>query len=370
MRDRHDDRPDNPALAAICDAIDDDTHHESWLRVDLWPYLTGDVETTVPTVLRRDDGAALFYPGCVNGVHGDSGSGKSLMVACATAQELRDGRTVAWIDLEDPSPVTLIERLRMFNVDDHAIGDRLHYFAPHDPFTAAAVEHVVDDIRAGAVTLFVLDSLGEAFSLEGVDENLDVEVAPFLRDVARKIADAGPAVVLVDHSTKAADSPLHPSGSKRKRAAITGASYLLTATVTFTRERGGRAQLICAKDRHGRFRRGDCVAILELQTWPDAGVTAHVLPPPTHDEGADTGRVRLVARKAVQAAKEHDEPVSQRTLIQLMDQVKASTDMKRAALELAVSRGALKVIDGPRRSLLHMYVHDLADIPLTAPDDE
>ena len=36
------------------------------------------------------------------------------------------------------------------------------------------------------------------------------------------------------------------SGSKRKRAAITGASYLITATTPLTRDNGGRVALTVA----------------------------------------------------------------------------------------------------------------------------
>ena len=88
------------------------------------------------------------------------------------------------------------------------------------------------------MTLAVVDSLGEAFGLEGIDENHDVEVAPWLRRVARRLADAGLSVLLLDHSTKSADNPRRPSGSKRKRAAITGASYLpVISTTTLVRLR-------------------------------------------------------------------------------------------------------------------------------------
>jgi len=362
----------NPARAAVDAAIYESSNDggldASWKRVDLSPYLSGDMQPTLPTVLRRDDGPALFYAGSVNSVHGDSGSGKSLLATFAAAQELKAGRAVQWLNLEDATPLTLIERLRLFGVADGLIADRLHYFAPHEPFTRAAVEHLCVDIADSACSLVVLDSLGEAFALEGRDENLDAEVGPFLRYVVRPLADAGPAVVLVDHSTKSQDSPLHASGSKRKRAAITGTSLLLDVIVPFTRERGGRARLIVAKDRNGNYRRGDVVALFELDAWPDGGLTAHVLPPPAVED-PDAGRLWLVARRAVAAAKRHGQPASQNVLLALM-RVKASTQLKRAGVEFAVSRGALTVQDGPRNTRLHTYVRDLRDedSPSTAPE--
>ncbi len=276
------------ALASNCDAMLRDTatrlgalvgpveSDPTWLRVDLGPALAGAVERVTPTVFTRDDGRALFYPRRVNGLHGDSGIGKSMVVAVAVAQELNAGHDVGWIDLEDPDPTTLIERLRLLGVNDRIISGRFHYYAPHEPFTDAAVAALARDATGWAV--LVIDSMGEAFGLEGLDENKDVDVGPWLRRVARVLADAGPAVVLIDHSTKAADNPLHPSGSKRKRAAITGASYLLDVIQPLTRDAGGKLRLVCAKDRHGSYRRGDVVAVVDMAVYPDKGVSVKVWP--------------------------------------------------------------------------------------------
>jgi hypothetical protein len=328
----------------------------SWQRVDLTPALAGTVQRVMPTVLRRDDQAGLFYRRRVNGVHADSGIGKSMVLAIAASQEVNAGEHVGWVDLEDPDETTIIERLRMFGVADDAIRERLHYFGPQVPFDELATAHLIAD--TGDCSLLVIDSLGEAFGLESLDENKDVEVGPWLRRVARVLADAGPAVVLVDHATKAADNPLHPSGSKRKRAAITGASYLLEVVRPLTRDDGGRLRLTCAKDRHGNYRRGDVAATVDLAVYPDAGVSAQVWAPIHQEPNTPAARLTLVARAAVKAAKTADEPLTRRRLEALMN-VKASAVTKRAGIEQAVSAGALRTEPGPNRSLLHVYVRDL-----------
>jgi hypothetical protein len=329
----------------------------SWLPIDLRPVLDGTVERVTPTVLRRDDEVGLFYAGRVNGLHGDSGAGKSMVLAVAAAQELNAGQHVGWTDLEDPDATTIVERLRMFGVSDAALLERLHYYAPREPFTPDAVERLVERARESALSLFVVDSVGEAFGLEGIDENKDVEVGPWFRHVARVLADAGPAVVLVDHSTKAADNPLHPSGSKRKRAAITGASYLLDASRPLTRDNGGRIRLTCAKDRHGTYKRGELAATIDLAVDPDGGVSVAVWAP---IEGGDKPETRLlsIARAAVRAVKDAGEPLTQRRLLARMN-VKASATMLRAGIEEAVARGALRAEAGPNRATLHAYVRDL-----------
>lgn len=336
---------------------------ESWARVDLGPTLRGELPEIVPTLLRRDDGAGLFTAGRVNGIHGDSGTGKSWAAAIANAQELHAGRHVVWVDFEDPDPSTLVGRLRDdLDVTPDAIAERLHYFGPLEPFDELAVEAIVAESREYAVTLTTVDSLGEAFGLEGIDENKDVDVAPWLRRVARRLADAGPGVLLLDHSTKAADNPLHPSGSKRKRAAITGQSYLLDSPVPLTRDTGGRLTLTTAKDRHGHYRRGQVTAVVEFTRHPDSGMTVHVRAPDATEStaGAPTAKLERVARAAVTAAKDAGRPISTRSLTEAMT-VKASIGTKRAGIDEALARGALRTEDGPRRAVLHVYVRDLPD---------
>jgi AAA domain len=333
---------------------DDNALDESWRRVDLGPALRGEITKAVPTILRRDDDAACFTAGCVNGIHGGDGDGKSMVAALATAQQIHDGHHVIWVDFEEPNEATLLERLRdIFGLDPDMIDRQLHYHGPTEPFDDIAVAAIKRDAAEDDVTLIVVDSLGEAFGLEGVDEDKDKDVAPWMRRVARTLADAGPAVLNIDHATKAADNPLHPSGSKRKRAAITGQSYLLEAATPLTREHGGRVTLKCAKDRHGHYRRGTLVAAVELNIYPD-GVVVHVRAPAAPERKADTPskKLDLLERAAVEAVTREGETLSQNRLEPLMD-IKASAKLKRAGMEQAVARGTLRQKPGPRRSILY-----------------
>jgi hypothetical protein len=351
----------NSASHSAVPDLDEQKLDESWARIDLGPALHGDLEPVMPELLRRDDGKHLLYRGRVNGIHGDSGDGKSWAAAIATAQELDAGHHVAWCDFEDDETV-IIERLRLLDAQDDTIEERFHYYRPTAPFDDLAVEAVEADIREHDVVLVVIDSLGEAFGLEGVDEDRDVQVGPWLRRVARRLADSGAAVLLIDHSTKAKDAPLFPSGSKRKRAAITGHSMLLEAIVPLTRENGGRLRLTCAKDRHGQYRRGEHVATLDFHIYPDDDLSVKVWPPLIADENqeAPDEKLRVIARAAIRGAKKAGRPISGRELEALMN-VKAAATTKRAGIDYAIGEGAMRVTQGPRRSVLHEYVHDLDD---------
>ncbi len=60
--------------------VEDDHEGASFDRVDLGPYLDGTVEQVVPDMLTMTDGRALLHRARLNGVHGDSGAGKSWLM--------------------------------------------------------------------------------------------------------------------------------------------------------------------------------------------------------------------------------------------------------------------------------------------------
>ena len=329
----------------------------SFEPVDVAAVLEGELVPIEPSILRRDDGQCLFYVGQVNGVHGDSGAGKGWVVLLAVVQQLTAGRYVLVVDTEDVVD-SIVARLRQLGATDTAIRDRLLYVRPTAPFDDDAVRRLEQIVVEHRVSLVVIDSLGECFGLDAIDEDHDAEVGPWLRRVARRLADAGPAVVLVDHSTKASDNPLHPSGSKRKRAAIGGASYFADATTPFTRDRGGRLRLACAKDRHGTYARSEHVADL-VMTIDVAGCRTVLWAPDPASVSAEMPII-LAARSAVAAVKVETTPITTRALVSKMA-IKAGTETKRAGIDLAVSRGAIAEADGPRRATLYSYIGELPE---------
>jgi hypothetical protein len=354
--------PASPSISVARGALPelaDEDPLASWHAWDLTDALAGEHTAPVPDVLRRDDDAALLYRGRVNGVHGESGVGKGWFAALAAAQEIRKTQAVVWLDFEDPDPTVLLDRLRVLGCHDDRIRGCLRYHRPTERSSHDAIDLLVNEARGSRAALVVIDSIGEAFALDGIDENKDAEVGPWLRSRARRLADeTGAAELLVDHSTKANDNVLHPSGSKRKRAAITGASYLVEEMTALTAEHGGRLRVRCAKDRHGHYRRGAIVAELECTVYPDGGATWHVKPPEERRGERAVERLDRIARAAVRACKEAARPLTQRELLARMD-VRGRIEDKRAGIDQAMGLGAISVEQGPNRSRLHTYVHDL-----------
>jgi hypothetical protein len=345
-------------VAAIEAAIDgNEPPSDSFDPVDLDPYLVGTAVQLRADMLVMTDGRALLHRARLNGVHGDATVGKSWLMVFLIAEQVNAGHVVMLIDLED-TPQPTIERLRQIGVSDRAISERLVFVRPDEAFTSGNVERLIGHIEERKVAHVILDSLGEAFSLEGLNEDRDVEVAPWLSRVCRVVierTDAG--FTLIDHGTKAAEKPLDPSGSKRKRAAITGTAWLMTAKEPFDRATGGVAALRCAKDRHGWFKRGDTVAALVMGAVDPVGRSSLRLEPQLPPAAAPTSSPDLdVVVVTLRAA--HPKALSRRGLVAAVRHRGGQMSDGRiaGAVELAVSLGLAEESFGPNRARLFRAV--------------
>ena len=342
---------------------------ESFLPLDLTDVLNGRYVAPQPSVLKRDDRQALLYRGQINGIHGDSGIGKGWVSLYAAAEQLRAGSTVMMLDLEDV-PSSIVYRLRLLDVFDQAIAERFIYIRPQASFNRDAVEHLERIVRERHPALVIIDSLGEAFGLEGINENNDNEVGPWLRRVPRRLADLtdegydGPAVLIVDHVTKVNDNPLHPSGSKRKRAAVGGAQYWIQAPDPLSADKGGRLRLICAKDRHGTYARNEHVADLVVRIDP-AAWEARLYSPLAPDDSAGAKLIRTV-NKAVSVLADYGLPATKSELTLMMGGRKADA---LEAIKLAMERGAIVTQSGGKRLVLPTWP-GLSTDPVEEPFDQ
>lgn len=270
--------PSEPVTDAQAELADGLEH--GWHPADVRAVLTAGWEPPRPSLLLRPDGQALLYTGRINGLFGESGSGKSWMAMHATAEALSAGTPVLYIDLEDHLP-SVTARLLALGVDADVLGDLFDYIAPDAPYTLparVAVEQLVNQRRH---TLVVIDSTGEAMALDAAKQNDDDAVAQWHRRLPKAIAALGPAVVLIDHVPKAADAPSNYSiGSQRKRAAIDGALYRVDPIKHPAKGKRGEIKLTCAKDRNGSYRVGEQVAhvIVDANTAGDDVVIRVLVP--------------------------------------------------------------------------------------------
>lgn len=227
---------------------------------------------------------ALIYPGKINALNGESGSGKTWVALQAAAELILGDQHVIWVDLED-GPTTIITRLRVLGVPDHVTSHYLIYLRPDRKASPQALDLVDGYIATYQAALVVIDSVGELIALHGCKPNDDDDVARLYRAIPRRWANLGPAVLLIDHVPKNSEGTLYGIGSQRKRAAIDGASYMVETIRGFSATEPGRLKLIVAKDRHGTFTTGSVAA--EVDMTPESGaLTIDVRAPERTVDGA------------------------------------------------------------------------------------
>lgn len=136
----------------------------------------GTLAGPAPTVGLRDDGQGLFYRGRVNGLFGESGDGKTWVALSCTVQEVRTGRHVVMLDFEDNAP-GIVQRLLDLGATEEEITERFHCVWPSDTYGFDAAERLAELVASTSPSLAILDSTGEAMSLDGVNPRADRRVA-------------------------------------------------------------------------------------------------------------------------------------------------------------------------------------------------
>jgi hypothetical protein len=261
-----------PARALTVEEPDGDTPPadvHGWEAVDLAGVLSDDYEPPRPELLRRTDGKALLYRGRINGLFGESGGGKSFISQRAIVEVIARHGNVLVIDLEDHVG-SYIARLLAMGLTREIIAAHLTYISPELGLSAAAGTYLAGLVTDLQPDLVVIDSTGEALSIQGVKPNEDDEVARWFRMLPRAIANLGPAVLLLDHVPKSDDAPKNYAiGSQRKRAAIDGALYRVEVGIAPVKGKTGRLKLVCAKDRAGNWQHGSQVAEVTIADTAD-----------------------------------------------------------------------------------------------------
>lgn len=250
---------DRPSAADdFGDLVDDGALPSTWAGLDLTAYLDGTHKPVEPEFLLRNDGVALLYPGLTHSIHGESESGKSMVVQWEAVQRLRAGGSVLYIDFEsDPSGI--VERLRLLGADMQAVAERFVYLQPaSDPHKGKADNQAfLASLDAHDYSLVVLDGVSESMDVLGLDvKDPNASAIEWARKLPRFIADrTGAAVVQIDHVTKNTETRgRFAIGGQAKMAALTGAAYALDVRSPIGRGLRGELVLRVAKDRPGYVR--------------------------------------------------------------------------------------------------------------------
>jgi hypothetical protein len=237
-----------PAIQATGDEPD--------LYVNVAALLDGELpEPPKPALLTRTDGHALLYAGRVNSLFGDPEAGKTWVALAACVEALNAGRRVLILDLDHNGAEAVVPNLLALGAHRNILVDRatFRYCEPHE---AAEVYSVVTDCQTWRPAVALIDSIGELLPMLGASSNSADEYTIANGRVLQPLADAGAAVIGIDHLAQNLPSrTIGPTGTTAKRRAIGGTAFRVKTCRQFIPGKGGAAWLLINKDRHGGVRK-------------------------------------------------------------------------------------------------------------------
>ena len=223
----------------------------SWWPIDLDPVLRGEVTETPPAFLEFVDDQPLFYAGKVNGIIGESESGKTWIALEAVKQALGRGQRVLYMDFEDSAP-GIVSRLRSLGVTDFT---NLSYMSPDEGFGTLAKLDLAETLHTLTPDLAVLDGFNAAMNVLGLDINSNNDATTFAQLLLKPVAATGVCLIYVDHVPKSKDARGKGGiGAQAKRAMTTGCTLAVHVLEPFGRGNTGRLALSVDKDRAGHVR--------------------------------------------------------------------------------------------------------------------
>ncbi|MFF8403829.1 hypothetical protein ACF06P_19660 [Streptomyces sp. NPDC015684] len=229
----------------------------TWGRIDPLKALEAASNPRIPEVGRftgckGEPAHGVFYLGCLNEVHGQSESGKSLFVLYIVAQELKAGHGVVYVDYESDEGDVYARLQNLMGVSRELLaGDLFRYHRPNGPMTPVERVHFAESVNQGG-RVAVFDGVTEGMSLEGLDGRLEKDVAQWHAKTTKALTHNGWCVIPIDHTPHDSTRTL---GSQHKRAAIGGVSYLVEQVHQVGPGQRGVLRLRVDKDRPGSVRR-------------------------------------------------------------------------------------------------------------------
>jgi len=310
----------------------------------------------------RSDGAALLYPAKVHGVHGESESGKSMLMHAVAAQELRAGRDVLFIDFESDQG-TVGNRLIMLGAKPEHIMAHLSYVRPDcNPFAITDEREAWHGMLERRFSLAVIDGVTEAFSVFGVKSIDNDEVTAWGRQVPRQIAErTGAAVVVIDHVTKDSEGRgRFAIGAQAKMSYLTGASYSVEVIQPLGVGMAGKLAIRIGKDRPGLVRphggswrksdRTQEIAVALIDSTDMRTIQYALVPPREALESPHVTRHEEMMQQISMAITQSPTAPSFRNIDTL---VRGKQEDKRAAITELVNTGHIVTSTGPRNATLH-----------------
>lgn len=204
-------------------------------------------------------GEKLFYEWHVQTVAGHKKAGKTWVITVQTADMIKAGRHVVYIDNENGREV-FAERLIALGCDPEQVDQYLIYvpFPPAKP----SLDGLRAELEAIAVeypaSLVVIDSQRSFMSYYGLKSNDDVDVEAFLGPIMGAVKNRPPesriTVVVIDHANRNTKSGAeYAAGGSQAKAAGVDVSYLFTRVERFSESVRGLVKIEAVDDRRGKL---------------------------------------------------------------------------------------------------------------------
>ena len=232
------------------------TTDPTWAPVNLRDIIDGTRRAVSPTLFRRDDDRCLVYPGKTHSFHGESESGKSMVVQWLAVQSLVTGDAVLYLDFESDE-VEVVSRLLMLGAPPQAIIDLFVYVRPEaNPYKVADERDAWLALLGRPYTLAVIDGVTNALGVFGYKSKENDDLSNWSRVFPDPLARrTGAAVVMVDHVTKSTDGRgRFAIGGQQKMSALSGAGYTVEVAEPLGKGMRGEVVLRVGKDRPGQVR--------------------------------------------------------------------------------------------------------------------
>lgn len=284
---------------------DDEIERTSWWPKDLGPVLAGCDPEPEPEFLQRLDGVSLLYRGKVNGLIGESESGKTWVALLAVIQALRARQRVLYLDFEDTAP-GIVARLRSMGASDDDMAC-LAYVGPDEDLTTTAQRDLRQAINDAPPDLIVIDGFNAAMTLLNLELTDNTDATRFAQRLLKPLAATGACVVYVDHVPKNKDNRGKGGiGAQAKRAMTTGCAVNVDVVEPFGRGMTGRLRLTVDKDRPGHVRaqalEAKAIGSAVLTSGADGSVTVEIQKATSEQERQDYQQLQTRQRLLKAAA--------------------------------------------------------------------
>ncbi len=319
-----------------------------------------------PTHLARTDGHRLFYSGRVNGLLGESESGKTWVALHAVAQSLGVGETCLYLDFED-SAKGIDGRLRLLGVTEGQLGG-LHYANPDEALGLAQHVDLTEALHASPYGIVVLDGVNAAMTVMGLNpDSSQNDATVFVQRLLRPLADTGAAVVTIDHVAKNKETRGKGAiGAQAKRAMTRGCALSVEVVQPFGPGMHGELRLTVDKDTPGKVRAVSGGArhagLVHIDSTGSSSVAMRVEAPdlrPASERPAFEPTHLMEKASRFLESLEQDATPSQKAV---QDGMGGNRDNVNLALDALVNRGHVTRGTGPRNAITYTLINPYREL--------